>query len=1365
MQRFCLISCCIILCSIGTQAQSAADAWREEGIPYIQNYSPKEYGASAQIWCVDQDENGIMYFGSNSGLLEFDGTHWRVNSLPQKTPVRSIGIEDGRIYVGSRNEVGYFSRSPEGILQYYSLVDRIPEENRNFNAVWNIYPTGDTLYFRTSEYVFRFSSGKTDIWLTETRFHQSFFANKTFYIFEKNTGMKYIQGNDLKLAPSGEFFKDKYVYTFFPFDEENYFLTTRLHGSFLYDLKSLKPFPMKDEVFLSRCRTIFGTAIGDGLFALATTKNGLVIFDRAGNIRKVINTAAGIREDFSSFVFKDRENGIWLAMNNGISRIDALAPTTRYTRFLGLNGTIIKTMRYKGRLYAVATGGLFVLDEENPQRLMSNAPEDVMGKAYFPTFKPMFQIQNQTWDLKEVDGELLLGYYGGLASVGGENLDKIHEWRITQPSYIHQLNEMPQYMFVGLWRGLSIMKKVNGRWTYHRSIDTIKNRVVNIVDMGNHTYWIAMYTGQAYRLKLNNASANDPFENIDLTLFGQDEGIPLNNVHAVLIDDQLKLGTQGGLKAFDEEKQRFVPDYSLGDQFADTTTWIYYINQYTDNEVWIVAGNGPDIYNGKAVKQEDGSYSWYDTPYLRMNDMGDMYHIRPETDGRIWFSGSEGIALYSPQDARFFDIPYSTKVRDVIDIRTGSSLQDKQSELNSISLPHENNSIRLNFSALTYHSTEANRFQFKLDGFDENWSEWTSENRKDYTGIFEGDYTFRVRSKNIYHQIGEEAALNISVSPPWFRSMAAYFIYLLLGGGLIFALMQTRVQRYKKQQERLENMITERTAQIVEQRNQLAVQSEKLKELDELKSQFFANISHEFRTPLTLIIGMIDNLKKQAAESSSAKELELIEQNAGRLLNLINQLLDLSKLEAGELKIAAAENDIARFIRRIYASFASLAPQRNITMTLNHIPFEEAKEDSITAWYDTDRLEKVFYNLLSNAFKFTPKNGRVDLSYSMNTDSSEITIIVLNTGPGIPPEKLPHIFERFYQVEGSSKREFEGTGIGLALVKELVELHHGSVYAASDPDSGTTFTITLPITRAAFDDSEIQESLDTQTATTSIPNLAALSADDPYATEDASDTEIDETDSDKTLVLIVEDHRDLRRFIRENLEEEFSVIEAENGRIGVEKAIARIPDLIISDVMMPEMDGYELCASLKTNEKTDHIPIILLTAKAATDDKMEGLQIGADDYLLKPFNPEELQVRVRNLIKIRRQMRDKFSNEMLLRPTDITVSSVHQVFLEKVTGIIESHMDDEEFSVEGLANEVGMSRGQLHRKLKALTNQSTSEFIRNFRLQRAAELIKQNAGNIAEIAYEVGFSSQAYFTRCFQEQFNCSPTEYRKRNK
>lgn len=1365
MQRLCLILCCISLLWIVVYAQSANDAWREAGIPYIQNYSPKEYGENPQNWAIHQDDEGIMYFGNTNGLLEFDGTHWRINLLPNKSPVRTIDIQGNRIYIGSTNEVGYFERSIGGLLKYHSIMDRIPEEHRDFSSVWNVYAAGETLYFRTSEYIFRVTPDSVKVWRTETRFHQTFFVNNTFYVFEKHTGLNYIDGDELKLSPSGEFFKDKFVYTFFPFDENSYFLITRRHGGFLYDLKTVKPFPMQNAVFLSRSRPIHGAILGNDLFAIATTRNGLFIFDREGNIRQIVNTAVGLKDNFSTFVYKDRENGIWLALNNGISRIDALAPITRFPRLLGLNGTIQKTIRYRDKLYAISTGGLFVLDGNNPQEQMENSLNDVMGKVFFPVFKPVFRIQNQTWDIAEIDGELLLAYNGGLSSVGGEKLDKLHEWSLTQPSYLYQSNELPQFLFVGLWRGLSIMKKVNGRWTFHKTLDGIDHRVTNIVPISTRTFWVSMYNGQVFRLKLNTDKAVvDPFEEVELKAFSQQEGIPLNNVRAVLVDGQLKLGTQGGLKKFEETTQRFVPDNAFGEIFADSSTWIYYLNQDDDKDVWIVAGNGPDIYNGKAVKQSDGNFKWYDTSFLRMDDMGDMFHIHPEKDGTIWFAGSEGIARYRLENPLSIDKPYLTNIQDVRDIRQGASLLAKLSQAGTVSFPYENNSLRLHFSASTYHNTELNRFQFKLDGFDENWSEWTNETRKDYTGIFEGDYTFRVRSKNIYGQIGKEANLDISIAPPWYRSFAAYFVYLLLGAGLIFALFQTRVHRYKKQQERLENMITERTAQIVEQRNQLAVQSEKLKELDELKSQFFANISHEFRTPLTLIIGMIDNLKKQAAESNSAKELELIEQNAGRLLNLINQLLDLSKLEAGELKIAAAENDIARFIRRIYASFASLAPQRKIAMTLNGIPFDAAREDSISAWYDTDKLEKVFYNLLSNAFKFTPANGRVDLSYTLNSDSSEITIAILNTGPGIPPEKLPHIFERFYQVEGSSKREFEGTGIGLALVKELVELHHGTVSAASAPDSETTFTITLPITRAAFDDSELQESPDAQTISTPVPNLVALSADDPYTTEDVSDAETEESDSDKTLILIVEDHQDLRRFIRESLEGEFSVIEAENGRIGVEKAIDRIPDLIISDVMMPEMDGYELCATLKTNEKTDHIPIILLTAKAATGDKMEGLQTGADDYLLKPFNPEELQVRVRNLIKIRRQMRDKFSNEMLLRPTDITVSSVHQVFLEKVTGIIESHMDDEEFSVEGLAKEVGMSRGQLHRKLKALTNQSTSEFIRNFRLQRAAELIKQNAGNIAEIAYEVGFSSQAYFTRCFQEQFNCSPTEYRKRN-
>ena len=378
-----------------------------------------------------------------------------------------------------------------------------------------------------------------------------------------------------------------------------------------------------------------------------------------------------------------------------------------------------------------------------------------------------------------------------------------------------------------------------------------------------------------------------------------------------------------------------------------------------------------------------------------------------------------------------------------------------------------------------------------------------------------------------------------------------------------------------------------------------------------------------------------------------------------------------------------------------------------------------------------------------------------------------VEIRITNTGPGIPPDKLENIFDRFYQVEAGTTRQFEGTGIGLALVKELVELHRGSVFVESEVDRETTFSVRLPFGAKHLRPEEIVEKSEA-TEEQVVPIVRQIpvkpvdidSGGSVFQPDAASP--VSKNVGDDCIVLVVEDHRDLRAFICEQLRPEFQVIEAENGRIGLEIAEAQIPDLIISDVMMPEMDGYQLCDALKSGEKTNHIPVILLTAKAATGDKIEGLETGADDYLVKPFDSQELVIRVRNLIRIREQMRQKFSSEMLLKPADVTVPSIHQEFLSRLMATIEEHLDDENFSVEALSDDIGMSRAQLHRKLRAIANQSPSEFIRSFRLQRAAELIKQDAGNIAEIAYMVGFNSQAYFTRCFQEQFGCSPRDFKK---
>jgi len=547
------------------------------------------------------------------------------------------------------------------------------------------------------------------------------------------------------------------------------------------------------------------------------------------------------------------------------------------------------------------------------------------------------------------------------------------------------------------------------------------------------------------------------------------------------------------------------------------------------------------------------------------------------------------------------------------------------------------------------------------------------------------------------------------------------------------------------------NKQTELKDSIKEKNNSLAEQTKKLKENDKLKSQFFANISHEFRTPLTLILGLLNKQIDNSESDVLKQDAETMKRNANRLLQLINQLLDLSKLEAGELKLALVKTNVIPTIKNTVLLYESLSHEKNINIKFNGNAIDKYKKyKAIEAYFDEEKLQKVISNLISNAIKFSPENSKVEVN--VKNKNEDLLVSISNTGEKIPTNKLPFIFNRFYQVDGESTRESEGTGIGLALVKELVELHYGQVQVKST-NAKTTFSISIPLKESYFANDVI-----TTISENNIESGVNPSADFNKTTV----TDIEELPNKNQLeILVVEDNTDIRNYILDILKSNYKVSLAVNGEDGYQKANTNIPDLIISDVMMPKMNGYELCAQLKSNENTNHIPIILLTAKASQDNKLEGLETGADDYLTKPFDENELKVRIKNLIAIREKLQKKYQQESYIKSTTVKVTSVHQQFIEKIKTIVEEHIDNDQFNVEDLGDRMSMSRSQIHRKLKALTNQSATQFIRNYRLHRAAELLKLDSGNITEIAYQVGFSSQTYFSKCFQELFNMSPSEYK----
>jgi len=530
--------------------------------------------------------------------------------------------------------------------------------------------------------------------------------------------------------------------------------------------------------------------------------------------------------------------------------------------------------------------------------------------------------------------------------------------------------------------------------------------------------------------------------------------------------------------------------------------------------------------------------------------------------------------------------------------------------------------------------------------------------------------------------------------------------------------------------------------------NTIKTQKRELEELDGLKSRFFANISHEFRTPLTLMLGPLQQLLEKTGSEEDRELLKMAHRNAGRQLRLVNQLLDLSKLVAGKMTLEAAEEDFIPFLSGMVHAYESLAAQKNISVKLDYPPSE------FFLWFDREKMEKIFFNLLSNAFKFTPPNGSISIVLKKKKDKAFIAIS--DTGQGISSQSLPHVFDRFFQ-GGAGKNDMqEGSGIGLPLSKELVELHGGTIEIESKEGKGTTVVLHFPLGNKHLKASEIAEHLPTEKPAASI-----------YGSDSAEDGVSQKTKihSEAPLVLIIEDNDDVRVFMRQRLEGAFYIIEAKDGEEGIKKALEKMPDLIISDVMMPKKDGYEVCKTLKTDIRTSHIPIILLTAKAAQGEKLEGLETGADDYLTKPFDSKELLVRVENLIRLRQQLRQRFAKSVSLKPSEVATNSMDQAFLKNALQIVEANMENEAFSIEILARELGMSRPNLNRKFRALINQPTNQFIQSVRLQRAADLLGQQAGTVSEIAFQTGFSSSAYFVKCFKEQFGETPGNFSKKEK
>ncbi len=1344
----------------GNGATETMEGTKDTGFKYSMNYTPEEYGSAPQNWCILQDRLGIIYAANQDDFLEYDGVSWRSIDIPNQS-VRSIAIDDnGTIYIGGNNEIGFLAPDSKGKLQYVSLVKHLDEDKRNFGIVWRTHSTKEGIYFRTSTFLFRWNPNykQFKVWEPVSIFIASFTNDGKYFIHQQDVGMMHIVGDSLEMIPGGERFAGFRIYMMVPYDSQHLLVGTRSKGFYLYDGMNIIPFPIEVDDYVKKMMLSHGVRLSSrpGEFALATLRGGLVIIDSRGRLKHIFNKNSGLQDENVKYVFEDFQGNLWLALVKGISKIEYDSPFSVHDDRSHLPGLVLSVVRHRNQLYAGTTSGLYLLDSANK-------------------FREIPDVSTNCWFLLSVDEALLAATSQGVFQLGNKDSSS-RIWKIIDNnSYILEPSRQdPSRLWVGTRQGLFSLYLKKDQWAAEHRFKNITQEIRTIAEDQKGNLWLGIRAQGVLHVD-SSTHKNSIHPGLTAARYDTSHGLPAKEVHVFMAAGHIIFATEDGIFRFHEGNNTFIPDTTLGSEFAGGPDGksVFRIVEGKNKHIWLHSKRR----NIQAVPQPDGTFILNSKPFLRLF-IAQVNTIYPDPNGHIiWFASNKGLVCFDTTVKKNYDLDFPTLIRRVQLINDKTLVFDgnrlnvrKDAKPFFPTLEYIDRNLRIEFVAPFFEDESSILYQYFLEGYDDRWSGWTLETKKDYTNLDDGVYTFRVRAKNIYENLSREATFQFKVLPPWYQTWWAYLIYAFLAFLGVYLIVKWRSWKLVREKQKLEQVIRERTKEINEKNLQLEEQSEKLKEMDQIKSRFFANISHEFRTPLTLIMGPIEQRLSLCRDKQQQKELQMMLRNSQRLLSLINQLLDLSKLDSGKMKLQAARQNIIPFLKGLVGSFESLVVQKPLDLTL------QTEEENILLYYDPEKLEKVICNLVANAVKFTPSKGKIIVSVktynAMEKDypGGYLEISFRDTGIGIPAGQLPYIFDRFYQADDSLAHEHhqKGSGIGLALVKELVNLHHGDISVHSSEKKGTKFIIRLPLGKAHLKPDEIFENLEPVEVVKSEALLYRREQTQPWEvpTDDMIEKEenrVEKPESDepgeeeKNVILVVDDSADVRAFIKSSLEPFYTIVEAADGREGIDKARAIIPDLIVSDVMMPNVDGFELCRELKTDIKTSHIPVVLLTAKASEESIIEGLETGADDYITKPFNTKILLTRIKNLIDLRCQLQEKIQREMMLHPTEMAVSSMDQEFMQELKKSVEKNMADEEFGVDELANGLYMSRATLNRKLRALTGESTNQFIQSYRLKRAAQLLKTNFGNVTEVAFEVGFSNSAYFTKCFKEKFHQLP--------
>ena len=1341
----------LIFSFIQTQATVSSGQFSFQHFPYVDQLP------SNSINRLYNDKDGYMWFGTKDGLCRFDGYSVKVfrSSSTNQNRLTNNGIQyiaeddNNRLWVGTLEGVNIIDKSNYSIKPLdnsYIGRDRISSILKdksgsmwiatNKNGLVRIFPNGKSICYKNDP----------------TNKH-SIPSNNITSIYQDSKGRIWVLGKGLTL------FQDKSSdFRTFPSigsannpfrmieeSPDHFLICTWGDGVYSMDVNALPQNPFKPITILKNGKptsisNITYSIIKDSKvgYVWVVSFTGLVVLEKKeNNIYNQIDSESMFPEPYYKLfheIIQDRQGNIWLgSVGEGIFKLN-FNNTSLHTNSLkklkervGFPPIVVGFCESTdGFIYVILNRlGLYVL---NPKTGDINPPtQPSIRKIQSVSAITRIKSTHEIWLSSEGKHDI----YIISDKVGGSNEIKTLRIMNNQESSITCFWEDSQgNVWIGTDSGL-----------YRRTAGSNKVSLVNanitnitvIREDKKGNIWVG--SDKQGVIKLQKSGGQKPYSTI-MTFSKRMGNLQSNSIQSICCrrNGDVCIGTRVGSIYFYDEKNNSMRDVSR--LYGITEESVLEMLEDDLGTLWIstikkIIRFNPANHVTTYYTQSDG---------ILVSSFAKNACIKLQ-DGTMMFGGNKGFCAFTPSILN--SKPSSQQKVVITDIEVkNQSIFDNETEKyynakkRQLTLHNTDNDVSLEFSALNLTSADKIQYAYKLSGVNNDWV-YMGNNRRfvNYANLSDGSYTFQVKASDENGTWSDQiTSLQIIILPPFYRTWWAYLIYLILVGGITYFSFKTVANRI-----RLRNEV--RISRI---------EKEKSEELAQIKLRYFTNISHELLTPLTIIMLLIERLQKKNRDDSA--QFDIMKDNINRLKRLIQQILVFRKTESGNMKLKILQNDIVDFVNNICQSnFSPLISEKEIHFSI------DSEYDSYMAYFDPDKLDKVIYNLLSNAFKHTPKGGSivVKMNFITRMDDVYLQLSVSDTGEGIAEIDLPHIFKRFYI--SSNSDQSQSHGIGLALTNDLLKIHKGSVEVKSKLGEGAVFTIEIPISKNAYTDDEL--SVEEQKIE-NIPEIPELT------TEETTPESVDTNDSTKELcILVVEDNRELKTLIADHFAKDYKVLTAENGLQALEVLQENEIDLIISDVMMPEMDGLTFCKIIKEDISTSHINVLMLTAKNSTEDRIDCYNAGADSYIAKPFELAVLEARTKNLINKRKQKTDTFKKNKDINISSMEYGSLDELFLQQAVQTVEKRLADDTFDFDDFAIDMASSKSTLHRKLKSLTGLSPGEFIRNIRLKHAAQMLANNIGNISEIAFAVGFNDPKYFSRCFKVEFGMTPREYQESKK